>query len=112
MDSLAEVHFFTRNYAEAEKQFLAGAAKYPEFQLGIDRLKAAASRLAAGDAKGAEALATEHMDLLRRKEIRTLQPTQQLWKRLVEASAAGGPDAAVAAIEKTLMPRPAPAAPL
>lgn len=60
LDSLGEVYFTLGRFAEAEKSFLAAHQANPALTAGGDLLKAAYSRLLAGDKKGADALAEQY----------------------------------------------------
>ncbi len=62
LDSLGEVHFMNRRFAEAEKYFSQASARDPGFLNGAPLLKAAYARWLGGDLTGADAILQRYLD--------------------------------------------------
>ena len=95
LDSLGEVSFYLGDFAGAEKYFLEADGKNREEFVGADLLKAAQSRLLAGDLPGSDALFQKYASFIAARDRGRAAYLQAQWDFLT-----GRRKAAMADLEK------------
>lgn len=109
LDSLGEISFFCGQFKEAEKYFLASepkwsAAQAQQQQQGVaEPMKAAAARLMAGDAAGANQLANSYLDKASKTNSQVATNIRTVWTSISNATT---PDERKRLIEASLIRRP------
>ena len=88
LDSLGEVNFFLGDFSEAAKYFLEAEEKNGA-RRGEELMKAAESRLMAGDLEGADALFQEYLALAQRGQRQAAGLEQAQWEFLTGRRKAG-----------------------